>query len=60
MKAIDEGGSGRGHHLWGVYVDGDGLKIRALRAKMENGLEGKYEWTSDVIFTNHHTKTEEI
>lgn len=41
MKAFDEGGSGRGHHLCGVCVDGDGSKIRALRAKMENGMERK-------------------
>lgn len=60
MKAIDEGGQGRGHHLRGIFVDGDDFKKGALRAEMENGSEGKCEWWSDVIFTNHHTKTKQI
>lgn len=60
MKAIDEGGSRRGHRLWEVCVDGTGLKIGALRAEMEKSMKGKCEWRNDVIFTNSHTETKAI
>lgn len=46
MKAIDEGGSKRGHYLWVVCVDGDGLKIEALRAEMENSMEENWVTSS--------------
>lgn len=46
MKAIDEGRSRRGHHLGVICVDGDGLKIGALRAEMENGMEGEWVMSS--------------